>query len=518
MAVEPLEFSLDKGSGNRLGIHPVPLVKRTVTAFVGRTERGPLNEPVLLESFEQYREAFGGHCSFSFVSYAVQHYFMHGGQTAIVVRVANRARRARIDVPADGQFLHLQARHPGAHEFLRVSVDYDRAQDSPELFNLVIQRLRGPGTALIADQEIHAGISMRHSDQRFIVDALQDSKLVRVGGPLPGNRPNATLPTFRGQAIPYIPMVAPGTDGDELTDYDIIGSNREGTGIFALAQIGGADLLCIPAAPYADHGTTAFLAAERFCEKYRAILIWDPPASWTSAHSAVIGIRNCGYASHSAMTYFPRIRPRGEYGRFASGLPACGAIAGMLARRDSDGIWCAGETSAATLKAPLMPTVQLCAADVALLKRFGVNVFAPTGGGNAGLEGNATLDGTNGLSKFWQRLDRRRLLLFVLRSIEDATGWVTAQLPSSAAAEQLDRQVRVFLTALFEQGALAGKSTAQAFFVQTSRGVPAETTLRLRFGLALQDAGDFLTYEIAYQSSGTAVRHIPSLEAEQLLL
>jgi uncharacterized protein len=516
MAVEPLDFPLDKSSGDRLGIHPIPLVRRTVTAFIGRTERGPINEPVVLEGFDQFRAAFGGHCSFSFVSHAIQHYFMHGGQTALVVRVANRATRARIEVPADGQFLHLQARHPGAHEFLRVSVDYDRVQDSPERFNLVVQRLRGPGTALIADQEIHTGISMRHSDQRFVVDALQDSKLVRLSGPLPGNRPNATLPSFSGQPIPYIPMAAPGTDGDELTDYDVIGSNRDGTGLFAVAQAGGADLLCIPAAPYADHGTTAFLAAERFCEKHRAILIWDPPASWTSAHAAAIGMRNAGYSSHNAMTYFPRIRPHGEYGRFPSGLPACGAVAGLLARQDSGGVWRAAEPPDGTLKAALTPAVNLRPVDVALLKRFGINALAPAGGGNASLAGNATLDGANGLSRYWQRLDRRRLLFFVLKSIEEATRWAATQLESDQAPGRLDRQVRVFLTGLFEQGALAGKSAAQAFFVHAKREV-AEAAIDLRFGIALHNPGDFLVHDVLYRPSGTAVRHIPSLEVEQLL-
>jgi hypothetical protein len=517
MAVEPLDFSLDNTSGDRLGVHPISLVKRTVTAFVGRTERGPLNEPVPIENFEQYQNAFGGHCSFSFVSHTVQHYFSHGGKAAVIVRVANHATRARVEVPADGQFLHLQARYPGAHEFLRVSIDYDRAQDSPDLFNLVIQRLRGPGTSLIVDQEIHAGISVRHSDPRFVVDALQDSKLVRLSGPLPGNRPNATLPTFPGQPIPYIPMTAPGTDGEELTDYDIIGSNRQSTGIFALERTPGIDLLCIPPAPSADRGTTAFLAAERFCEKHRAVLIWDPPAAWVTAHTAVIGIRNGSYSSHNAMTYFPRIRPRGEYVRFSSGLPACGAVAGLLARRDSCGIWQAAQAAPGSLRASLMPIASLRDSEVALLKRFGVNAFAAKGGTSI-LTGNSTLDGVNSLSKFWQRLDRRRLLFFILKSIEGATRWVCEPSRSDTTVKQLERQVRVFLTGLFEQGALAGKTTAQTFFVQARQSLPGEPSVVLRFGFALHAPNEFLIYETRYESDGMIIRHVPTLDAEQLLL
>jgi uncharacterized protein len=515
MAVEPLDLSLEQHTGDRLGIEPIPLVRRTVVAFIGRTERGPLNEPVTLEDFEQFRATFGGHCGFSFVSHAVQHYFAHGGQAAVLVRVANRATRARIDLPAQGQFLYLQARHPGGHEFLRASVDYDGLQTEPERFNLVIQRLRGPGSTLIADQEIHSRVSMRHSDQRFIVDALQDSKLVRLSGPLPGNRPDATVANFSGQPIPYIPLTEAGADGEELTDYDVIGSNQEGTGLFALER-GGFDLLCIPASPSADLGTTAFVAAERFCERQRAILICDPPASWTSVHAAVIGMRSTSRLSRNAMTYFPRIRARGEGSRFSTGIPACGAVAGLLARQDSSGVWAAITTG--TLKASLTPTNVLNGGDAALLKRFGVNALTHIGGGNAALIGNVTLGGSSAFSKFWQRLDRRRLLLLILKSIDEATRWVPQGLDADAAVPELDRQVRTFLTGLFERGALAGSTWAQAFFVEAHGDARTEPALTLRYGVALHNPSEFVVYEVHYRRDGTTTRQLPALEAEQLLL
>lgn len=518
MVVEPLDLSLEQNTGDRLGTEPIPLVRRTVAAFIGRTERGPLNEPVGLADFEQFRAIFGGDCSFSFVSHAVQHYFLHGGQTAVVVRVANRATRARIDLPAQGQYLYLQARHPGGHEFLRASVDYDGLQTEPERFNLVIQRLRGPGSTLIADQEIHPRVSTHHSDQRFIVDALQDSKLVRLSGPLPGNRPDATVAKFSGQPIPYIPLTEAGADGEELTDYDIIGSNHEGTGLFALEHGSGFDLLCIPASPCADLGTTAFVAAERFCERQRAILICDPPASWTSVHAAVIGMRNTTRLSRNAMTYFPRIRARGEGGRLAAGMPACGAVAGLLARQDSSGVWSAITTG--TLKGSLTPTTVLNGSDAALLKRFGVNALTHIGGGNAAMIGNVTLGGSNAFSRFWQRLDRRRLLLLILKSIDEATRWVPQSLDvdADAAATELDRQVRTFLAGMFERGALAGRTPAQAFFVEALSDAGTERALVLRYGVALHEPSEFLIYEVHYRRDRTTTRLVPALEAERLLL
>jgi hypothetical protein len=514
MAVEPVGFTLAGRTGAPLGIHPIPLFRRTVTAFIGRSERGPVNVPVEVEGFEEFRRLFGGHCNYSFLAHTVQHYFLHGGQVAVIVRVTNRATRGRIEVPAEGQFLHLQARNPGAHEFLRVSVDYDGIENR-ERFNLVIQRLRGPGSTLIADQELYPEVTMRHSDPRFIVDALQDSKLVRLSGPLPGNRPNATAPKAPGEPIPYIPLTEHGTDGEELTDYDIIGSNQEGTGLFALDHVGPIDLLCIPCAADADLGTTAFIAAERYCERRRAMLVCDPPSSWTSVHAAVIGMRSASYAGRNAMFYFPRIRPRGEGNRDPSGLPACGAIAGMLARQDLGGVW---TENPGTLKASLAPTVLVRGRDAALLGRFGINALAPATGGSTSLVGNVTLGGASSISRFWQRLDRRRLFMFILKSIEETTTWAARRLDTGTTADDLDAQVRAFLQGLFERGALAGSTPARAFFVAVRRASTVEPAVLLRFGVALLKPSDFLVHEICYDGRGVSTRQVPSLEAEQLLL
>ena len=290
MATEPLDLSPEPAEG-QYGEKVIPLVVPTVVAFIGRTERGPLNEPVAVRSFEDYRRVFGGHFGASFVSFAVQHFFLHGGEHAVVVRVANRATRATIAVPAGRDTLRLQVRHPGARELLRVSIDYDRVEGAPALFNLVVQRLNRPGSELVADQELFESLSMDPSDERFVVDALQESEFVRLVGPLPKYRPDATRPAFPGQPIPYIDVTAQGSDGDDLTDYDIIGSNSEGTGLFALDRCEQIDFICVPAQPGRDLGSTSFLAATRYCERRRAVLIADPPWAWSTIDAALLGVR-----------------------------------------------------------------------------------------------------------------------------------------------------------------------------------------------------------------------------------
>jgi len=521
MATEPLDLSLESAEG-QYGEEVIPLVAATVVAFVGRTERGPLNEPVAIHSFEDYRRIFGGHSGFSFVSFAVQHFFLHGGDSAVVVRVANRATRATIDIPAGRETLRLQARQPGGRELLRVSIDYDRVERTPAKFNLVVQRLNRLGSELVADQELFEALSMDPTDERFVVDALHDSELVRLVGPLPKYRPDATRPTFPGQPIPYINVTGAGSDGDELTDYDIIGSNSEGTGLFALDRCPQLDFICVPSQPGRDIGSTSFLAATRYCERRRALLIWDPPWSWSTVDAAMLGLRGTGQLSRHALTYFPRVRARGDIGRHVAGMPACGVVAGMLVRCDRRGVWHDMPPVDTTLKGSLAPVVDIGLKQAATLQRMGANTFVRLQPGIAALQGNVSFAGGTAIEALAQDLSVERLTAFVLRSIEQHTRWVFAAQRTPELAAALERQVWIFLARLKQRQALAGAGQDQAFFVRTSTAAAArdaerDVAITLRVGFAPRRPNEFLTYDFRYHALSLTTEVVLVREAERHL-
>jgi hypothetical protein len=521
MASEPLDFVSAGADGEEV----IPIVAPTIVAFIGRTERGPMNEPIAIKSFDDYRRVFGGHSTFSFVSFAVQHFFLHGGESAVVVRAVNRATRATIDVPAGRERMRLQARQPGSREFLRVSVDYDRVERAPDKFNLVVQRLSRPGSQLVDDQELFEALSMDPTDERFVVDALHDSELVRLVGPLPAYRPDATRPVQPGQPIPYVGTSSAGTDGEELTDYDIIGSNNEGTGLFALDRCEPIDLVCIPSPPGRDLGITSFVAAIRYCARRRALLLWDPPWSWATVDSAVLWLRASGQVSPHAVTYFPRVRPRGDLGRYRAGMPACGVVAGMLARCDRSGVWHRMPAPDATLKGSLAPLVEVGQKQAAALQRMGVNTFVRLQPGVAALQGNVSFAGATAVDTLWQRLEVGRLAAFVVRSIERSTRWVLTAKRTDELVADLERQVWIFMSRLKQRGALTGANPEQAFFVRTSATrVPTSTdvasrdvTTTLRVGFAPRTPNEFLAYDFRYHASTLTTEIVPVRDAERHL-
>ncbi len=72
-------------------VHPITGVATSITAFVGRTLRGPTNVPTTINSFGDFQRTFGGLWTRSALGYAVQDFFMNGGGQAIIVRLYSPA-------------------------------------------------------------------------------------------------------------------------------------------------------------------------------------------------------------------------------------------------------------------------------------------------------------------------------------------------------------------------------------------------------------------------------------------
>ena len=108
-----------------------------ITAFVGRTLRGPINRPVLLRGFADFERVFGGLWQPSTLSYAVEQYFENGGGAALVVRVANGARACTLDLPAGPDRLTLRAIAPGTSN---ASTPIVTARDALPLQNALMKK------------------------------------------------------------------------------------------------------------------------------------------------------------------------------------------------------------------------------------------------------------------------------------------------------------------------------------------------------------------------------------------
>ncbi len=71
------------------GVRPISGVATSITAFIGRALRGPVDEPVTIFGFGEFERIFGGLWTDSPLGYAVRDFYLNGGGQAIIVRLFN---------------------------------------------------------------------------------------------------------------------------------------------------------------------------------------------------------------------------------------------------------------------------------------------------------------------------------------------------------------------------------------------------------------------------------------------
>ena len=432
---------------------PIDVSPETTAAFVGRALRGPLDTPVPVTDFGEFRRRFGGIWSRSSLGPSVKQFFEHGGRKLYVVRVANNARGALLCVPASGSALVLRAIESGSTERVRAAVDYDGIGNSDsELFNLTLQRV-DPSSGLVIDQEMYRKLSYRQDADTFVADVLLTSTMVRVEHPYPTHRPERTENRDGEPSSNYIDPVQDGTDGTELSDYDLVGCRRGGRGIFALEQVDDFDLLYMPPpGKGVDVGPAAILAAELYCRTRGAMLIIDPSAAWKTAEDAVAGVRQQGFASPNMIGYFPRLLHRGE----PNALPraAGGAVAGLLCKLDrTHGPWQELDAGGLGFDRSYLPAIEIGGAEAAVLAREGLNTISSGDAGKARFTGSTTMSRGSESHRRSASLPVRRLCLRIASSIEQATRWFVFEEPSERRVENIRARVFAYLMALANSGA-----------------------------------------------------------------
>ena len=69
------------------GVHTITGVATSITAFIGRAARGPVNKATTIESFADFERIFGGLWLDNSLGYAVKDFYLNGGNQAIIVRL-----------------------------------------------------------------------------------------------------------------------------------------------------------------------------------------------------------------------------------------------------------------------------------------------------------------------------------------------------------------------------------------------------------------------------------------------
>src|SRR4051812_18070685 len=175
------------------GVHPITGVATSITAFIGRALRGPVDRAITITSFADFGRIFGGPWLESNLGYAVQDFYLNGGSTAIVVRVHKlkaATDTAKIALGTGTGKVALEAASPGAWGAkLSATIDDDVAPGSgTDVFNLTVT---DTGTGRI---EVFRNVSFAlGSARRFDLVLKNQSQLVLQTGAMP-TQPQSSFP------------------------------------------------------------------------------------------------------------------------------------------------------------------------------------------------------------------------------------------------------------------------------------------------------------------------------------
>ncbi|ESQ15730.1 MAG: phage tail sheath family protein [Thiohalocapsa sp. PB-PSB1] len=465
------------------GSRTITGVATSITAFIGRAQRGPVDKPLLISSFGEFTRLFGDLWVKSALGYSVQQYFMNGGAQAIIVRVDNGGVAARIELEDGGAtvVLELEAASPGEWgNNLRAIVDHDTRDGTSDQFNLIIQEFdpaTGDSTAIppvspvTVQEEVFLNISIEEENPRYIGKVLESSSLVRLF-----TAPPLAVPAETGTPAEANAKVAEGigTNGSDITANEIAGASLEAErrGIYALEGADIFNMMVIPPLTRTNGDVdfnNVYTPALAYCEKRRAMLIMDPPKSWVRPDLAVDAARAGDYPKHkNAILYWPRVRladPLRE-NRIEEFAPS-GMMAGIFARTDSQrGIWKAPAGTEAVLAGVRELTYRMTDKENGLLNPLGINAlrtFPVTGRVSWGAR---TTRGADQLASEWKYIPVRRLALYIEESLYRGTQWAVFEPNDAPLWAQLRKAVGGFMQTLFRQGAFQGSTPAEAYLVK----------------------------------------------------
>jgi phage tail sheath protein FI len=489
------------------GAPPPVDVPTSITAFVGRTVRGPVNEPVEVNSWAEYEATFGGLAETSGVSWQVRAFFDNGGRQALVVRLYQLIRPPRTDLRRE-----LYWPKPGEADgcaVVRVG-PLVLAANSPGRWGNGLTATVTTGADGTFDLTVtlsEAGGGTR--TERFAGLTLDPAQAAR--GPAAVLAAQSKLVVFRAVASPEADGSGQGAGGvasQPLSMFSLLGDQNAKLGLYALEKAALFNILCIP--PDRLDGDTANLiyqTAAEYCEARDAMLIIDPPGIWQKAvksnkadsiQLAELGNpfgagRTTNPIARHAAVYFPRIRaPDPLRNNKIRTFPNCGYIAGIWARTDRErGVWTPPAWTTATLNGvapPVPPSEQRRSDQIpfdTLLLR-GINGVLGVSETSFAIWGARTTAGAprgfivpwdkgfedvfptdwDGPEDDYKYVHVQRVALYMKSWLRVNTAWAASEPNGPALWDQLTTRASDFMSELWKKGALTGATPEESFFVR----------------------------------------------------
>ena len=268
------------------------------------------------------------------------------------------------------------------------------------------------------------------------------------------------------------------------------------TGIQAFIENNNVSIMAVPG--ITDASVQANLVA--YCENAASCFaILDAPIDLKNTND-LSDFRDKFDTSYAAI-YHPWLEMLDADAKRPAYFPPSGAMAGIYARSDNE---------RGVHKAPANETISGCTglscmyndAEQDILNPIGVNLIRSFTGRGIRVWGGRTLS-SNGL---WKYVNVRRLFIYVEQSIKANTNWVVFEPNSETLWDRVSQTINTFLSGVWRDGALAGDTPEQAFFVECGLSTMTQDDIdngRLicNIGIAPVKPAEFVIFRITQKTA-----------------
>ncbi|MEH1867435.1 MAG: phage tail sheath C-terminal domain-containing protein [Nostoc sp.] len=504
-----------------------PVIRRIrtdIAGFVGLAERGPLNQAVQIDSWRHFQAKFGNFLPYSFLAYAVKGFFENGGRTCFIVRIAGvTATKASLVLKSSNNtdILRVTADNEGIWGN-KIAIALTQVRPSKLSFSITVIRDR-------REREIFSNLSLNPDDQRYFVrlinqgdDRTARSQWVQVEDLLPPATiftanllPNAIQSKLTNQ----IGFLIDGQDGvTSLTPNDFIGTldplASDHQGLSVLDGVDAVGIVCLPdihirpvlvpdAPPVTEPSLDPCLPTswELPAAKPKIFPTLEQPPLFSQAqiftiqrvlvehcerHQDRVAILDAVLRSGSeqslnlveilewrsrfdsergfAALYYPWVRvvdPLKLRGNPVRTIPPCGHIAGLYARSDF---------TVGVHKSPANGelfwaedvTVAINDDQQAILNPEGINCVRAFPGRGIRVYGARTISS----NPDWRYINVRRLMSMIEEAVDESSQWAVFEPHDLNLRRSLILSISGFLETIWRQGALAGSSPEEAFYIK----------------------------------------------------
>ncbi len=302
-----------------------------------------------------------------------------------------------------------------------------------------------------------------------------------------------------GRRCWVVRVTSPTGTSSDISLADLVGTPgaepERARGLAALEAIPEISLVACPDEHLYPEGDVARAMVEH-CERlrYRFAILSAPEAPpATDDHRPPVASRHAAY--YDPWLVVEDTRRGGEIA-----VPPCGHVAGIYARID---------LARGVHKAPTNEDVRgirrlrraITEAEQAILAPRGVDVLRSFPGRGILVWGART---TSDDSE-WRYVSVRRLLVHLERSIDEGTQWVVFEPNEPALWDRVRRAVESFLFEQWRDGALAGSTVDEAYFVRCDRSTMTQNDLDegrliVEIGVAPVRPAEFVIFRIGQKT------------------